>query len=80
MAAKPDVVRDSAARLRNADILAAMTADWLPWSTTTAAVFIALWFFVLIPAVSWHEVARSLAHPACAPPLAFSVLATVGTL
>ncbi|WP_407654296.1 O-antigen ligase family protein [Bradyrhizobium prioriisuperbiae] len=72
--------RDPAVRMRNADVLAAAIAATLPWSTTAPAVFTVLWLIALALAVDLRGLLRSLARPACALPLAFFVLAVVGTL
>ena len=75
-----DVLRDPTIRSRNVDILAAMTAAALPWSTTAAAVLMALWLVALGPTIDWREFRDGLTHPASALPLAFVALATVGIL
>ncbi len=72
--------RGSAVQSRNVDIMAAMVAASLPWSTTAAAIFIVLWIVVLVPTVDWDEFSWNLSHPACALPLALFALAVAGTL
>ena len=72
--------RDASIQARSIDILAAMTAASLPWSTTAPAVFIVLWLIVLVPTVDWQAFGRLLAHPACVLPLVFFTLALIGVL
>ncbi|MBR1269749.1 O-antigen ligase family protein [Bradyrhizobium sp. AUGA SZCCT0222] len=73
-------LRRLAVDVRNAYILAALTAAALPWSTSATAILIVLWLIVLIPTLDWGPFARHLAHPACALPLAFVALAVLGVL
>jgi O-antigen ligase len=75
-----NALRGSADQFRNCDVLAAMTAASLPWSTTASAVCISLWLLVLVPALDRRDFIRGLAHPACVLPLAFFLLAVVGVL
>lgn len=72
--------RDPAVRMRNADLLAAAVAASLPWSTTIPAIFMVFWLIALALTVDLRALLRSLARPACALPLAFFVLAVIGTL
>jgi O-antigen ligase len=67
-------------RFRSLDILAAVTAASLPWSTSVPAILIVLWLVILIPTIDWDIFVGDLAHPACALPLAFVALAIVGVL
>jgi O-antigen ligase len=67
-------------RFRSLDVLAALTAASLPWSTTAPAVFIVLWLIVLVPTIDWSEFVRDLSHPACILPLALFGLAIIGVL
>ena len=62
-------LRRLAVDVRNADILAAMTAAALPWSTSATAILIVLWLVVLVPTIDWDAFVHHLAHPACALPL-----------
>ena len=67
-------------RFRTLDILAAMTAASLPWSTSAPAILIVLWLVVLVPTIDWDAFACDLSHAACALPLAFLALALAGVL
>jgi len=75
-----DRLRRWAVDSRNADVLAAMTAASLPWSTSATAILVVLWAIGLIPTLDWRLFVRNLAHPACALPLAFVALAILGVL
>lgn len=72
--------RNSAALIRAADVLAALIAASLPWSTTLPSIFVGLWLLAVTPTIDWRDYARSLAQPALALPFAFLLLALVGTL
>ncbi len=61
-------LRRLAVDVRNADILAALTAAALPWSTSATAILIVLWLVVLVPTIDRDAFARHLAHAACALP------------
>ncbi|WP_027553654.1 O-antigen ligase [Bradyrhizobium sp. Cp5.3] len=71
---------DRTSLIRTADILAALIAASLPWSTTVPAIFTGLWLLAVTPTIDWRDCARSLAGPAFALPFAFLLLAVVGTL
>ncbi|MET3838232.1 O-antigen ligase family protein [Bradyrhizobium sp. OAE829] len=71
-------LRRLAVDVRNADILAALTAAALPWSTSATAILIVLWLVVLVPTIDRDAFVRHLAHPACALPYAFVALAILG--
>src|SRR5689334_22736022 len=75
-----DSWRGLVVRFRSLDILAATTAASLPWSTTMPAILIVLWLVILIPTIDWDAFADNLARPACALPVAFVALATLGVL
>ena len=62
------------------DIYPILVAASIPWSTTAVAVFVIVWFVVLIPTIEPHSFLRSLKHPACFLPIAFFTLAIIGTL
>jgi len=62
------------------DIYPVLVAASIPWSTTAVAIFMTVWFFVLIPTVEPRSFLRSLKHPACFLPIAFFALAVIGTL
>lgn len=61
-----------------ADVLPALAAAALPWSTSAVGALIALWFIVVLPMVDWR--ANSLGRPAVFLPLVFVALAIVGML
>ncbi len=62
------------------DIYPVLVAASIPWSTTAVAIFMIVWFFVLIPTIEPHSFLRSLEHPAFFLPIAFFALAVIGTL
>jgi len=62
-----------------ADLYPALTAASLPWSTTGVAIFMVLWFIVLLPTLDLGFL-RSLGRPASLLPVAFFALALVGML
>jgi len=61
------------------DIYPALAAASLPWSTTGVAIFMVLWFIVLLPTLDLAFL-RFLRQPACLLPVAFFALALVGML
>jgi O-antigen ligase len=63
-----------------ADIYPALVAASVPWSTTAVAVFMIVWFIVLIPTIEPRAFLRSLKQPASFLPVVFFGLAIVGTL
>ncbi|UPK39952.1 O-antigen ligase family protein [Bradyrhizobium sp. 186] len=72
--------RRPAAMIRAADVLAALIAASLPWSTTAPSIFVGLWLLAVTPTIDWRDYVRNLARPALALPFAFLLLALVGTL
>lgn len=74
------VWRDPAAWARTADLVVVGIALALPWSTSLVAIFAVIWIIVLAPTLEIPTLARSLKQPACMLPIAFFVLAAVGTL
>ena len=75
--------RDPVAWVLCADLLAALAAASLPWSTTAVAVFLVLWFLALVPlvpALDGRAFRHLLSRPICLLPLAMFALAVVGTL
>ncbi|MGY8662312.1 O-antigen ligase family protein [Bradyrhizobium sp. UFLA05-109] len=64
----------------SADLLAAMIAASLPWSTSLPSIFVGLWLLVLTPTIDWRDYARCLRQPAFALPFAFLGLALAGLL
>jgi O-antigen ligase len=70
---------DPAARIRNVDLMAALAAILLPWSTTGVAVAVGLWLLALA-FTDLRSLPRALLRPACFLPIALFALALVGTL
>lgn len=68
----------SAAYARATDILIALAAASLPWSTTALAVFMLLWLVAVIPTIDWEQFVLDLAQPALALPVALVALAMIG--
>lgn len=66
--------------IRAADVLAALTAASLPWSTTAPTIFILLWLLVVTPTINWRDYLQSLTRPAFALPLALLLLPLLGVL
>jgi O-antigen ligase len=62
------------------DIYPVLVAASIPWSTTAVAVFMIVWFVVLIPTIEPRSFLSSLKHPAFFLPIAFFALAVIGTL
>lgn len=63
-----------------ADILVAMVAATLPWSTSLPAIFLALWLVALAPTTDFDTFRDLMKRPICFLPVCFFVLAMVGTL
>lgn len=72
--------RRPAALIRAADVLAALIAASLPWSTTAPSIFVGLWLLAVTPTIDWRDYVSNLARPALALPFVFLLLALVGTL
>ncbi|WP_375780780.1 O-antigen ligase family protein [Bradyrhizobium sp. ma5] len=68
----------SAAYARATNILIALAAASLPWSTTALAVFMLLWLVAVIPTFDWEQFILDLAQPAFALPVALVALAVLG--
>lgn len=68
----------SAAYVRTTDILIALAAASLPWSTTALAVLMLLWLVAVIPTIDWEQFILDLAQPAFALPIALIALAVIG--
>lgn len=62
------------------DIYPVLAAASIPWSTSGVAIFMTLWFIVLIPTLDPRLLLHFLKRPAFSLPLAFFALALVGTL
>jgi O-antigen ligase len=75
--------RSVAARFLLADLLAALAAAALPWSTTGFTVLLGLWLLsliLLLPTLDVRAFLRLLGRPVCLLPLALFALAVAGTL
>jgi len=70
----------SAALARTVDILAALIAASLPWSTTAPSIFVGLWLLAVTPTIDWRNYARRLTQPAYALPFVILLLALLGML
>jgi len=68
----------SAAYARATDILIALAAAALPWSTTALAVFMLLWLAAVIPTIDWEQFVLDLATPPVALAVGLVVLALIG--
>jgi O-antigen ligase len=73
-------MRDSAAWVRTADVLAVFLALSLPWSTSLVAIFAVVFLLCLIPAFDAKMFAASLKRPASFAPLVIVALAALGML
>jgi len=72
--------RDPAAWAKAADILAALIALSLPWSTSLVGIFSIIWLAAVAPTLDFRLFLQSLKRPISALPIALFVLALVGTL
>jgi len=72
--------RDPLAWARAADVVAVLIALFLPWSTSLAGIFIAIWLIAVAPTVAPRALLVSLRRPICVLPLALFALAVIGTL
>lgn len=70
----------SATLIRAADVLAALTAASLPWSTTVPSIFVGLWLLAVTLTIDWPDYAHRLARPAYALPFVVLLLGLLGTL
>ena len=71
---------NQAARIFNIDVLTALIAILLPWTTTGVAIVATLWLVALLPSIEIRPLLRSLARPISILPIALFALALVGTL
>jgi len=71
---------DPAARIFNIDLVAALIAILLPWTTTGVAIVVVLWVIALGFACEPRALLRSLKRPASALPVAFFALVLIGML
>jgi O-antigen ligase len=72
--------RDPAAWSTTVDVFVILIAFSLPWSTTLVAIFAAAILVSMGPFLDVRAFLRSLKRPICVLPIAFFVLAAVGTL
>ena len=66
--------------LLSVDVYPVLVAASIPWSTSAVAIFMVIWFVVLIPTIEPRSFVQSLKRPAYWLPLAFVALAAIGTL
>jgi O-antigen ligase len=66
--------------IRAADVLAALIAASLPWSTTAPSIFVGLWLIAVTPTIDWRDYMRRIAQPAYALPFVILLLALLGML
>jgi O-antigen ligase len=72
--------RDPLAWAKTADVVAVLIALFLPWSTSLAGIFIAVWLIAVAPTIAPRAFLASLKQPICLLPVALFALAVVGTL
>jgi O-antigen ligase len=72
--------RDPAAWSTTVDVFVILIALSLPWSTSLVAIFAAAMLVSMGPFLDVRAFLQSLKRPICALPIAFFVLAVVGTL
>jgi O-antigen ligase len=75
-----EALGNSAALIRATDVLAALIAASLPWSTTAPSIFVGLWLLAVTPTIDWRDYARRLTRPAFVLPFVVLLLALVGVL
>ena len=73
-------LRDPAAWMTTADIVAVLLALSLPWSTSLVGIFGVVLVLVMLPTIDAAEFIASLKRPACVAPIALFLLALAGTL
>jgi O-antigen ligase len=79
MSSLPVVGSFSRVRLeRTADVLAALLAASLPWSTSATSILAVVWVIVLVPTLDPAPLLRLLRHPAALLPVALFALAVFG--
>ena len=62
------------------DLYPAIVAACIPWSTTAVAIFMVLWFIVLLPTIDSRAFLNTLRRPAYFMPVAFFALVILGML
>ena len=73
-------LRDPAAWMTTVDVFAILLALSLPWSTSLVAIFAVAMLIAMTPFLDVGEFLRSLRRPIAAVPIAFFLLALIGTL
>ena len=73
-------LRDPAAWMTTADIMAVLLALSLPWSTSLVGIFGVVMVLTMLPTLDAGAFVRSLKRPICMAPIALFGLALVGTL
>jgi O-antigen ligase len=73
-------LRDPAAWMTAADIVAVLLALSLPWSTSLVGIFGVVLVLVMLPAIDAGTFIASLKRPVCVAPIALFLLALIGTL
>ena len=73
-------LRDPAAWMTTADIVAVLLTASLPWSTSLVGIFGVVLVLVMLPAIDARAFVASLKRPACAAPIALFLIALAGTL
>jgi O-antigen ligase len=63
---------------RSADVLAALLAASLPWSTSATSILAVVWVVVLVPTLDPAPLLRLLRHPAALLPVVLFALAVLG--
>jgi O-antigen ligase len=71
---------DPAARILNVDLVAALIAFLLPWTTTGVSIAVVLWMVAFGFTCETRALLRSLKRPASALPIAFFALVLLGML
>ena len=64
---------NQAARIFNIDVLTALIAILLPWTTTGVAIVVTLWLVALLPSIEIRPLLRSLARPISILPMISSL-------
>ncbi|MBR0798226.1 O-antigen ligase family protein [Bradyrhizobium jicamae] len=72
--------RDPAVWIATADIFTVLLAAALPWSTSLVAIFAVLMLIALVAFLDIEALWRSVKRPIAAVPIAFFLLAVIGTL
>lgn len=73
-------LQDRPLRTMVSDVIAVLIAVLLPWSTSGVSIGVVLWLAALAATLELRPFLRSLWRPICVLPIAFFLLAAVGTL